>query len=64
MRRKIIVRKTNPQSEENKVLKREREREKKGRTTKLSPVSKDLNLGYPTWFSLLGWAVKNVMPFT
>ena len=27
-------------------------------------VLKDLNLGYPTWLFLLGWAVKTVMPFT
>ena len=24
---------------------------------------KDLNLRYPTWLSLLGWAVKTVVPF-
>ena len=41
----IIVRKTNPHLEENKVLK---EQKKGGRTTKLSPMSKDLNLRNPT----------------
>ena len=24
---------------------------------------RDLNLGYPTWFSLPDWAVKTIMPF-
>ena len=40
-----------------------KKREGGGGTTKLSPVSKDLNLGYPTWYSLSGWVVKTVMPF-
>ena len=25
---------------------------------------KDLNLGYLTWCSFLGWKVKTIMPFT
>ena len=62
---KIVVRKTNLQSEENKVLKEQKRGEGGGgRTTKLNPVSKDLNLGNPTWFSLPGWVMKTVMPFT
>ena len=60
---KIVVRKTNLQSEENKVLK-EQKRGGGGPTTKLNPVSKDLNLRNPTWFSLPSWVMKTVMPFT
>ena len=28
----------------------------------LNPMLRDLILGYPTWFSLLSWAVKTVVP--
>ena len=37
---------------------------KRGRTKELSLMSKDLNLGHPTWFPLPGRAVKTIMPFT
>ena len=30
----------------------------------LKKEKKDLNLGYPTWLSLLDWAMKTVVPFT
>jgi len=59
-RSKTTVRKTSHQKKGSKVLK---ERKKK-QITRLIPVLKDLNLGYPTWCSLLGWAVKAIMPFT
>ena len=60
LRSKTTARKTSHQTKGSKVLK---ERKKK-QITRLIPVLKDLNLGYPTWCSLLGWAVKAIMPFT
>lgn len=55
---KIMVKPIKPITKGKQNIKR-----KCGKAKELNPMPRDLNLGYPTCFSLSSWAVKTVVSF-